>query len=139
VATNCPMYPNYFNPQAPIQHGKPVNHSGIHARLQDYPAECLWAQLQWAREEVERGTRQPDDKYLENLENEWSKRDLCSNCLRELDHPFMTEVDELRYQLLVAKGKLKRIGGALPRLSESELRHTVSAILDEPDTRHATD
>jgi hypothetical protein len=132
MASNCPMYPEYYDPQAPIRHGKPVHHSGIQVRVQDYPDRCLWDQLKWAREEADRGTRDADDKFLLNLETEWDHRNLCSQCLRELDHPFMTEVDSLRHARDVAEGKLKRINGALRQLGEAELRKTLTAILDSP-------
>lgn len=128
--TNCPMYPDYFDPNAPVRHDKPVNHTGIQARIADYPAECLWAQLQWEREQAERdGGR--NSEYLANLEAEWSRRDLCSGCLRDLDHPFMTDMDALRHSERVANGKLARIRGALSQLSDAELRPTLSAILAE--------
>jgi hypothetical protein len=132
VATNCSMYPDYYDPTAPVLHDKPVRHSGIQARLQDYPAECLWAQLQWEREQAERGGG-VSGVYLTNLETEWSRRDLCSRCLRDLDHPFMTSADELKHSALVAQGKLARIRGALSQLSDGELRPTLSAILAEPE------
>jgi hypothetical protein len=131
VVTNCPMFPDYYDPALPVRHDKPVHHSGIQARLQDYPAECLWAQLQWEREESERGVS-VSPGYLENLEAEWSRRDLCSGCLRGLDHPFMINVDELKQSALKAQGKLARIRGALSQLSDPELRPTLSAILAEP-------
>jgi hypothetical protein len=130
AAANCPMYPAYFDPQARIWHDKPVSHGGIQASIQDYPAECLWAQLQWEREQADGGAG-ASSGYLANLEAEWSRRDLCSRCLRDLDHPFMTEVDALRHSKRVAQGKLTRIRGALSLLSESELRKTLNAILDE--------
>lgn len=132
MTTNCPMYPDYYDPQAPVWHDKPVHHSGIQARVQDYPAECLWAQLQWTRGEAEQGSRDPGDRYLENLEAEWSRRDLCSRCLLELDHPFMTEVEALRHARQVAEGKLTRIRATLGQVTEAELRPTLSAILAEP-------
>jgi hypothetical protein len=134
VSTNCPMYGDYYDPKAPIAHDKPVHHSGIQARVQDYPAECLWAQLQWEREQAERGMSVGPES-LANLETEWNRRDLCSRCLLELDHPFMADVDSLKHAKLVADGKLIRIRAALGRLGETELRATLSAILDEPDQR----
>ena len=131
AAANCPMYPDYFDPQTPVWHGKPVNHTGTQARIQDLPAECLWAQLQWEREHAERDGGKSAE-YLVNLEAEWSRRDLCSRCLQDLDHPFMTDVDALRHSAQVARGKLARIRGALSQLSDQELRPTLSAILAEP-------
>lgn len=130
-ATNCPMYPNYFDPSAPIRHDKPVHHSGIQAGIKDYPAECLWAQLQWEREQAEPDGGK-DSAYLTNLEAEWSRRDLCSRCLRDLDHPFMTEVDALRHSAEVAQETLSGIRRALSELSDPELRRTLSALLAEP-------
>ena len=130
MAANCPIYSDHYNPKAPIAHDKPVHHSGIQVRLQDFPAECLWAQLQWEREQTEPDSVSSD--YLANLEAEWSHRNLCSHCLRELDHPFMIDVASLRHSAQVAQGKLARIRGALSQLSEAELRPTLSAILAEP-------
>jgi hypothetical protein len=132
AATNCPMYPAYFDPSAPIRHDKPVHHSGIQVRIQDYPAECLWAQLQWNREEAERGVS-VSPEYLANLETEWNRRDLCSRCLRDLDHPFMVEVDALRHSAEVAQEMLAGIRRALSELSDSELRRTLSALLADPE------
>jgi hypothetical protein len=124
------MYPDYFDPQAPVRHDKPVSHGGIQASIQDHPAECLWAQLQWEREQADRGAS-VSPEHLANLEAEWSRRDLCSRCLQELDHPFMTDVNALRHSERVARGKLIRIEGALGKLGEAELRATLSAILAE--------
>jgi hypothetical protein len=127
------MYQDHYDPHVPIRHDKPVHHSGIQARIQDYPAECLWAQLQWAREEVDRGVREAGDKYLANLETEWSRRDLCSRCLRELDHPFMIEVAGLRHAAEVKEGKLVRMRGALGLTGEADLRAKLSEIMDGPE------
>ena len=131
MTSNCPMYLDYYDSGKPVQHGKPVHHSGIQARIQDYPAECLWAQLQWEREQVDADATN-NREYLANLEQEWSRRDLCSRCLQDLDHPFMTDVDSLRHAEQVAQGKLARIRGALGQLGDAELRPTLSAIVAEP-------
>lgn len=132
MATNCPAFPAY-DPQAPVTHDEPVHHAGSQLTVSDYPDDCLLAQLQWERKQAGRGIGSPG--YLENLEGEWSRRDLCSRCLRDLDHPFMTEVDKLEHRLLVAQGKLRRISAALGRLGDAELRATLSAILAEPGER----
>lgn len=60
-------------------------------------AECLWAQLTYERQTAERlGSNYSGLKYLENLEVDWARRDLCSRCLKELDHPHMIDVEALR-------------------------------------------
>jgi hypothetical protein len=130
ATANCPLYPDHFNPQARIWHDKPVSHGGIQVRIQDFPPECLWSQLQWEREQAERGVS-VGPEYLGNLEAEWSRRDLCSRCLQDLDHPFMMDVNALRHSAQVAQGKLARIRGALSQLSDAELRPTLSAIVAE--------
>jgi hypothetical protein len=118
---NCPAVPG-FDPGQPVIHSKPVHHAGM--PLQDYPSACLWAQLQWERERGDGGTQ-----YLVNLETEWTRRDLCSGCLREADHPFMIEVDELRRRAGRAEAKLAGIADAA-RLPDAEFRMTVLDILD---------
>jgi hypothetical protein len=84
-SSNCPAVPEYFDPAKLAYHTKPVYHSDM--QWPDYPAACLWAQLQWERERNDGGRQ-----YPENLQAEWQRRDLCSDCMRGLDHPFMTEV-----------------------------------------------
>ena len=72
---------------------------------------------------------------MENIEAEWQRRDLCSGCLRELDHPFIVEVDELRRRAERAEAKLAGINDAA-RLSDHPFRLAVLDILeleDEPD------
>jgi hypothetical protein len=125
---NCPARPAYFDPHQPVRHSEPVHHPGM--LVQDYPAACLWAQLQWERKRNDGGPQ-----YLENLEAEWQRRDLCSGCLRELDHPFMVEVDELRRRAEHAEAKLVGINDAA-RLPDHAFRLAVLDILereDEPD------
>lgn len=65
-----------------------------------------------------------------NLEEEWSRRDLCSNCLRECDHPLMIEIDTLRSERDHAIGKIKRIEGILRQVDDSKLRGEITVILD---------
>jgi hypothetical protein len=78
MATNCPMYPDYYDPTMPVWHDKPVHHSGIQARLQDYPAGCLWAQLQWEREQDEREGG-VSGEYLTN----WRPSGAAATCVRD--------------------------------------------------------
>lgn len=130
TAANCPAQADY-DPLAAAWHDKPVNHAGN--RIGDLHGKCLWDQLQWTREEVEQRIRAADDQYLLNLETEWSRRNLCSHCLRELDHPFMISLDEAQGQRDRARGKLTRIQGALNQQEGSELRSTLTAILAEGD------
>jgi hypothetical protein len=124
-SSNCPAVPEYFDPAKPVYHTKPVHHPNM--RLPDYPAACLWAQLQWERERNDGGRQ-----YLENLEAEWQRRDLCSECMRGLDHPFMTEVDELRRRAERAEAKLVGINDAA-RLPDHAFRLAVLDILERED------
>jgi hypothetical protein len=119
---NCPARPADFDPSQPIHHGEPVHHPSL--AVQDYPAACLWAQVQWERKRNDGGSQ-----YLENLEAEWQRRNLCSGCLRELDHPFMIEVDSLRRRAEQAEAKLAGINEAT-RLPDASFRLTVLSILD---------
>jgi len=119
---NCLARPEYFDPGQSVSHREPVHHQGI--RVQDYPAACLWAQLQWERQRQDSGPQ-----YLESLEAEWQRRNLCSGCLRDLDHPFITEVDALRERTQQAEAKLAAIDKAT-RLTDQSFRYTVLSILD---------
>jgi len=83
--------------------------------------------LQWERERNDGGPQ-----YLENLEAECQRRDLCSECLRELDHPFMTEVDELRRRAERAEANLVGINDAA-RLPDHAIRLAVLDILERED------
>lgn len=121
---NCPAVPESFDPGLPIVHSRPVHH--MHMVMQDYHTACLWAQLQYQRE------RGDESQYLESLEAEWQKRNLCSHCLRELDHPFMTEVDDLRHRTVVAESKLAAIEQVL-RLPDSGFRMGVLEILEREE------
>lgn len=121
---NCPAVAEAFDPGQPISHSWPVHHSGM--RVQDYHPACLWAQLQYQRE------RDDDSQYRENLEAEWQKRDLCSHCLLELDHPFMTEVDELRERVRVAESKLEGIRQVLV-LPDAGFKAGVLEILEREE------
>lgn len=120
---NCPARPAYFDPAQPVRHREPVHHSGM--TVQDFPAACLWAQLQWERNRNDGGSQ-----YLENLEAEWQRRNLCSECLRDLDHPFMTEVDGLRERALQAEAKIAAIDDAA-RLPDQSFRLAVLDILED--------
>jgi hypothetical protein len=124
---NCPGRPAYFDPAQPVRHGEPVNHSGI--LVAEQPPGCLWAQLQWERKRNDGGPL-----YLEILEAEWQRRNLCSGCLRDLDHPFMTEMDALRRRAEHAETKIADIDEAT-RLPDQSFRYTVLSIL----SRHAAD
>jgi hypothetical protein len=129
-ADNCPMVLEYYDPHQPITHSRPVHHpSGV--PLGDWDPACLWAQLQWERERNDDGSR-----YLQNLESEWSHRNLCSRCLRELDHPFMTEVGALQQRAATAEGKIGRIVAVAAQLDDRGFRLAVADILadDLPET-----
>lgn len=123
---NCPALPDYFDPDQPVQHREPVHHPGM--PVQNYSAACLWAQLQWERQRNDGGP-----EYLENLEAEWQRRDLCSECLRSNDHPFMIEIDELQRRAQLAEEKLVAIDQAT-RLPDQSFRFTVLSILNSGTT-----
>ena len=119
---NCPARPAYFDPGEPVRHREPVNHVAV--PMQDYPAACLWAQLQWERKRNDGG-----GQYLENLEAEWQRRNVCSECLRDLDHPFMTEVDGLRERAERAERQIAGINDAA-RLPDAAFKLAVLDILE---------
>jgi hypothetical protein len=119
-ASNCPAFPEYSGPGQPVSHSKPVHHTGL---IRDLPAACVWAQLDWEREPNDGGPR-----YLDNLEARSQELNLCPGCcLRELDHPFMTEVDSLRQRAEEAQHKL---GGIASRLPDDAFRLAVVEILE---------
>ena len=122
-ANNCPAVPQAFDPGRPVSHTRPVSHVGM--PLQDWHPHCLWDQLQWERERGGGGAA-----YLENLEAEWAKRNLCSHCLREEDHPYMLEVDDLRHQLARAESKLTAISETARLLPDGGFKMAAIEILD---------
>ncbi len=88
----------------------------------------MWAQLDWERE---RGDGGPE--FRANLETRWQELDLCSHCLRELDHPFMIEVDDLRLRLARAESKLAGIADAARTLPDGGLKMAVAEILEREE------
>ena len=128
---NCPAIPEAFDPGRPIFHSRPVHHVGL---IRDWHPACVWAQLDWERE---RGGGGPE--YRANLEARWQELNLCSHCLRELDHPFMTEVDDLRHRLARAESKLAAISETARLLPDGGFKMAAIEILDrekepwEPD------
>jgi hypothetical protein len=121
--SNCPAVPGY-DPTSPISHAKPVHHIGL---IRDWHPACVWAQLDWERERGDGGPQ-----YRENLEARWQELNLCSGCLRELDHPFMTEMDALRRRAENAESKLNGIEQSL-RLPDSGFRMAVLEILEREE------
>jgi uncharacterized metal-binding protein YceD (DUF177 family) len=89
----------------------------------------VWAQLDYERESGIGGST----TFLENLEARWQELNLCSRCLRELDHPFMTEVDSLRQRAEDVETKLAGIDQARRLLPDEAFRMAVVDILDRTD------
>lgn len=124
--TNCPAFPESFDPSQPVWHNKPVHHTGP-GPMRDWPAACVWAQLDWERERNDGGLQ-----FLENLETRWQELNLCSGCMRDLDHPFMLELDSLRKRAENAERKLAGIDQAA-RLPDQAFRLAVLDILERAD------
>ena len=120
------------NFEPPYDHSRPVQHL-LSWRVPDYPDECLWAQLQEERANRDRDPGSYGEaKYLENLEIEWLRRNICSRCHRELDRDLATQFTELKDRAENAEQKLGEIRAALAKYADVMVRPEIGRILDRP-------
>lgn len=115
----------------PFDHSPPVNHGGTQLRLNEWPDECVWAQLQYERWQQDRNSSYSGTTYLANLENEWSRRGICSRCHREIDASIDTQISGLEASTQSATDKLGRIRRVMMVTSDTSLRPEIMRILDE--------
>ena len=114
-----------------LDHSPPVNHTGLQIPMYEWPDECVWAQLQWERSQRDRNPSYTGVEYLENLENEWLRRGVCSRCHRDLDANLDTQVSELESSAHDAADKLGRIRRLLLSTPDAGLRPAIAKIIDE--------
>ncbi len=120
------------NFEPPYDHSPPVQHVPSR-RVQDYPDECLWAQLQQERASHDRDpANYGETRYLENLETEWLRRNLCSRCHRELDQDIAEQFAEVKGRAENAERKLGEIRAALAKYADVMVRPEIGRILDQP-------
>jgi hypothetical protein len=101
--------------------------------MHEWPAECLWAQLQQERSDKERqGSNYTDVTYLDNLERHWSDRGVCSRCLRDIDQGLDEQFSELQARAENAEDKLGRIRKAVMERPDIVMKPEIIRILDEP-------
>jgi hypothetical protein len=115
----------------PFYHSPPVNHGGAQIQLHEWPDECLWAQLQYERWQQSRNSSYSGTAYLDNLENEWSRRGICSRCHRDVDESLDTQMSDLEGREHNATDKLGRIRRMMAVTSDASLRPEIMKILDE--------
>lgn len=113
----------------PYDHTAPVNHAVGRRLLQEWPDECIWAQLQYERWQDERTEHKYTGEFLGNLEREWERRGICSRCHRDIDRPLNEQVTALEARVHDAEEKLARISRLLPTTSDQQLRVEVSKTL----------
>lgn len=99
--------------------------------MQEWPDECIWAQLQWERQQQDGHPNYTSLDYLANLEKEWSRRNICSRCLRTVDESLDTQMSELEARVQDATDKLGRIRRLLMTTSDTTLRPEIAKIIDE--------
>ena len=114
-----------------FDHTPPVNHTGIGIQIYQWPDECVWAQLQYERWEQGRNSNYTGTEYLANLEDEWSRRGICSRCHREVDQSLDTQMSALEARAQDAADKLGRIRRLLMSTPDTVLRPEIAKILDE--------
>lgn len=116
----------------PFDHSPPVHHGGIQKLWYEWLDECLWAQLQYERWQQDRN---PDNYtntlYLDNLENEWARRGICSRCHREIGPELDSQVSELERRANNAEEKIGRLRRVIAVTSDSNLRPQLMSILDD--------
>jgi hypothetical protein len=116
----------------PFDHSRPVNHGGVQLLMQEWPDECLWAQLQYERWQQDRyGSDYTSMAYLANLETEWARRDICSRCRRDIDHDLDEQMSDLESRAHDAAEKLGRIRRLMAVTPDADLRPKLMGILDE--------
>ena len=116
----------------PFDHSRPVNHGGVQLLMQEWPDECLWAQLQYERWQQDRhGSDYTSTAYLANLETEWARRGICSRCHRDIDHGLDEQMSDLESRAHDAMEKLGRMRRLMAVTSDTDLRPKLMSILDE--------
>lgn len=114
-----------------LSHSPPVNHTWMRVPMQEWPDECVWAQLQWERQQHDGNPNYTSSTYLANLEKEWGRRSICSRCHRAVDDSLDTQISGLEARVLDATDKLGRIRRLLMTTSDSALRPEIAKIIDE--------
>ncbi len=115
----------------PYDHSPPVNHGGAQILLHEWPAECLWAQLQDERWQQSRNHNYTNTTYLANLEKEWARRAICSRCHRDIDPNLDQQMSELETRARNAEDKLGRIRRLVMVTPDGALRPELASILAE--------
>jgi hypothetical protein len=116
----------------PFDHSAPVHHGGLQLPLPEWPDECVWAQLQYEHWQQDRnGSNYTSPRFLENLEEEWGRRGICSRCHREIDQDLGEQMLKLETRAGGAEEKLTEIRLLLARTPYSELRPKLIDILDK--------
>src|SRR6266700_222534 len=92
-----------------FDHSPPVNHAWMRIPMQEWPDECVWAQLQWERWQQGGNPNYTNTTYLANLEKEWSRRNVCSRCHREVDESLDAQMSALEARAQDVTDKLGRI------------------------------
>jgi hypothetical protein len=111
----------------------PMHHAAARPRpMAEWPDECVWWQLESERYDADsKGGNYVNQQFLENLEMEWLRRNLCSRCLRQIDEPLDERFAELESRARNAEDKLGRIRKAVAESPDIILRPQVGKILDE--------
>lgn len=99
--------------------------------MQEWPDECVWAQLQWERHQHDGNPNYTSTAYLENLEKEWSRRNVCSRCHRAVDEDLDTRMSALEASERDATDKLGRIKRLLIATPDTALRPELAKIIEE--------
>jgi len=99
--------------------------------MYEWPDECVWAQLQWERWQQDSYPGYTGTTYVANLEKEWSRRNVCSRCHREVDERLETQMSTLEARAQDAADKLGRIRRLLMITPDATLRPEIAKILDE--------
>jgi hypothetical protein len=116
----------------PFDHSPPVHHGGIQLPIQEWPHECLWAQLQYERQQHNRNASiYTNTAYLANLENEWARRGICPRCHRDIDHDLDEQMSDLESRAHDAAERLGRIRRLMAVTPDTDLRPKLMGILDE--------
>jgi hypothetical protein len=108
-----------------------VHHGGAQILLYEWPDECVWAQLQYERRQQDRDSSYTSTAYLANLENEWSRRGICSRCHREVDPSLHAQMSDLEARAQDAIDKLGRVRRVITVTPDTALRPEIVKILDE--------
>jgi hypothetical protein len=99
--------------------------------MHEWPDECVWAQLQWERSQHDRNPNYTSALYLANLEKEWSRRNICSRCHREVDESLDAQMSALEARAQDATDKLGRIRRLLMGTPDAALRPEIAKIIGE--------